>query len=635
MNAFAGRFELDGLLGSGATASVYRARDTVTGATIAVKVLHPRLSGTPAQREAFFAEAASAARVDHPAVPAVLGHGVDQEGGEPRAWIATSCAAGRTLARLVESDGPLAPVAALALGARLLDALAAVHAAGLVHRDVAPGNVMVADDGGVCLLDFGLADAPGLPATGGDVLRSGSERAGHGGVIGSVNYLSPEQALGGAVDERGDLYQVAGLLHFALTGRPPFPRATTEQTMSAHVSAPPPVPSALDSRIPPAIDEIVVRGLMKQPAARYPRAVDMAAAVREVLGAAAPPPLGAAAQAGTSAPDGVTAVLTVPGRASTLTPAPGPSTFIGPGGVPVDREAATAVLPRGRRVTGARAATYTTSQGRLSPLRSPQPSPAVPRPAVGAASPAATSGSIAGPGSTAVSSAATVTAAAPASSSARPGRTALAVTAGAVAVAATIWLVAANAAPTAPPLAAVASAPPSAPVVTPTPTVSTAPVVAAPQTISVPELTGLLRADALARLAAAGLAGGAVVTRDGTAPAGTVLETQPAAGAAVQHGAVVALVVASGRNAVPDLRGQTMVSAGATLSAAGFAVVERTVVDSTVPDRTVLGSEPGAGTVVALGDAVTVVVSRLPAPPTPTATPTPTTTPSPTHPPAP
>ncbi|WP_025157866.1 serine/threonine-protein kinase [Leifsonia aquatica] len=635
MNAFAGRFELDGLLGSGATASVYRARDTVTGATVAVKVLHPRLSGTPAQREAFFAEAASAARVDHPAVPAVLGHGVDQEGGEPRAWIATSCAAGRTLARLVESDGPLAPVAALALGARLLDAVAAVHAAGLVHRDIAPGNVMVADDGGVCLLDFGLADAPGLPATGGDVLRSGSGSgsgsAGHGGVIGSVNYLSPEQALGGAVDERGDLYQVAGLLHFALTGRPPFPRATTEQTMSAHVSAPPPVPSALDSRIPPAIDEIVVRGLMKQPSARHVSAVAMAAAVREVLGAAAPPALGAAAQAGMSTRDGVTAVLTAPGPASTLTPAPGPSTFVGPGGVPVDREAATAVLPRGRRVTGARAATYTTSQGRLSP----QPSPAVPRPAVGAASPTAASGSIAGPGSTAVSSAATVPAAAPASSSARPGRTALAVTAGAVAVAATIWLVAANAAPTVPPLAAVASAPPSSPVVTPTPTVSTAPLVAAPQPISVPELTGLPRADALARLAAAGLAGGAVVTRDGTAPAGTVLETQPAAGAAVQHGAVVALVVASGRNAVPDLRGQTMVSAGATLSAAGFAVVERTVVDSTVPDRTVLGSEPGAGTVVALGDTVTVVVSRLPAPPTPTPTPTPTTTPSPTHPPAP
>ncbi|MBB2967743.1 serine/threonine-protein kinase [Leifsonia aquatica] len=613
MSAFAGRFELDGLLGSGATASVYSARDTTTGETVAVKVLHPRLSGTAAERNAFFAEAAAAARVDHPGVPAVLGHGVDEGGGEPRAWIATARAPGRTLARLVEADGPLDPAAALALAARLLDALAAVHAAGLVHRDVAPGNVVVADDGAVSLLDFGLADAPGRAAVGGDVLRSRAGATGvgggevDGGVIGSVNYLSPEQALGAPVDERGDLYQAAGLLHFALTGRPPFPRATAAQTMAAHVSAPPPVPSALDSRIPRAADEIVVRGLMKQPEARYASAAAMAAAVRAVLGEAAPPARGSG---GTSVLDTGTALLPTTVPVSPTVPI-APSVFIGPGGVPVDREAATTVIPRGRRaperVSATPAPTVRPPVRRPEPATAPRPLPAP----TGAARPAA----------------------APA---ARLGRTALAVTAGAVAVAATIWLVAANAAPTAPPtLVAVPSPPPSVAPETPTPQPTVAPAVTVPQDVPIPDLAGLSRADAAARLAAAGLTAGSVTSRDGIAAAGTVLQTQPASGVPAAPGTAVALVVASGRNAVPELHGQTMLAAGATLSAAGFAVIERSVVDSTVPDRTVLGSEPGAGTVVALGETVTVVVSRLPAQPTTTPTPAPTPTSQPTRPPAP
>ncbi|MFJ3490443.1 serine/threonine-protein kinase [Leifsonia aquatica] len=617
MSAFAGRFELDGLLGSGATASVYSARDTSTGDSVAVKVLHPRLSGTAAERDAFFAEAAAAARVDHPGVPAVLGHGVDEGGGEPRAWIATARAPGRTLARLVETDGPLDPGAALALVARLLDALAAVHAAGLVHRDVAPGNVVVAGDGAVSLLDFGLADAPGRAAVGGDVLRSGGGGPGNGaasvsdgGVIGSVNYLSPEQALGAPVDERGDLYQAAGLLHFALTGRPPFPRAAAAQTMAAHVSAPPPVPSALDSRIPQAADEIVVRGLMKQPEARYASAAAMAAAVRAVLGEAAPPVLGSG---GTSVLDTGTALLptTVPVAPTVPTVPTASSVFIGPGGVLVDREAATTVIPRGRRApergSATPAPTVRPPARRAEPAAAPRPLP----PPAGAAR----------------------LAAAPA---ARPGRTALAVTAGAVAVAATIWLVAANATPTAPPtLVAVPSTAPPVVSATPTAKPTVAPAVTVPQDVPIPELAGLSRADAAARLAAAGLTAGSVTSRDGIAAAGTVLQTQPGAGVPAAPGTAVALVVASGRNAVPELHGQTVLAAGATLSAAGFAVVERSIVDSTVPDRTVLGSEPGAGTVVALGETITVVVSRLPAQPTTTPTPAPTTTPQPTRPPAP
>jgi len=364
---------------------------------------------------------------------------------------------------------------------------------------------------------------------------------------------------------------------------------------------------------------------MKQPESRYTSAAEMAAAVRAVLGEAAPPALGRVAR---STLDAGTALL--PGRApltstaSTVPTAPtvptASSVFVGPGGELVDREAATAVIPHGRRTPERRPAApppaVRSSEGRPEPAAPPRPLPASARSASGQPAGRPAAGPAAHPSS-------------------RPGRTALAVTAGAVAVAATIWLVAANAVPTAPPtLVAVPSPPPSVAPATPTPEPTVAPAVAAPQDVTVPQLAGLPRADAAARLAAAGLTVGAATSRDGIATAGTVLETQPAPGAPVAPGTAVALVVASGRNAVPELHGQTMLSAGATLSAAGFAVVERSVVDSTVPDRTVLGSEPGAGTVVALGETVTVVVSRLPAQPTPSPTPTPITTP-PTRPPAP
>ncbi|MGO4277055.1 hypothetical protein AB4Z22_45715, partial [Paenibacillus sp. TAF58] len=128
-----------------------------------------------------------------------------------------------------------------------------IHAAGIVHRDLAPSNiaVAVASDGTVAadavrVLDFGLADAPGRPALAHDVLRSTIHAADPThpepalGVVGSVNYLSPEHALGRPIDERGDLYQVAALLHFMVTGRPPFVRGTAGEVMAAHAGAPPP-----------------------------------------------------------------------------------------------------------------------------------------------------------------------------------------------------------------------------------------------------------------------------------------------------------------------------------------------------------------------------------------------------------
>ncbi|MBO1737924.1 serine/threonine-protein kinase [Leifsonia sp. TF02-11] len=567
--ALAGRFELEALLGSGATATVFRARDREAdpgrpdGGRVAVKVLHPQLAQTAAQRASFYAEAHAMRRVAHPGVPAIVATGEDTATmPEERAWIAASLAPGETLADRVERTGALPESEALEFAAALLDVLVAVHAAGIVHRDIAPGNVMIGTDGEVALLDFGLADEPDRPAIGDDVLRS--SRTG-GGVIGSVNYLSPEQALGEPVDERGDLYQVAGVLHFALTARPPFARASVEQTMAAHVSAPPSVPSVHDSRLSRATDVVVVRGLLKDPSARFPSAAAMARAVRAAL---ADPGIASAR----------TRVLPVGGR--------------------------TEVLPRRRSGAEARADVAPRSAGAARPT-----APALPT----------------APAALTRSALATAPVPAPAAVSrpARPGRLVAGVLAVATAVVATIWLIASSATPPPPPLAAPTSTDATKP--TATPVASTHPTVPAhtvapPVSVTVPTLAGATRADAQARLAAAGLSAGAVREQDSSVAAGTVLSSSPEAGTAAPRGTAVVIVVASGFTTVPDVAGRAGVAAGATLSAAGFAVAERTVADATVPDRTVLGTEPGAGARLALGSTVTVVLSQTPSTPAPTPT---------------
>ncbi|MFB9749789.1 serine/threonine-protein kinase, partial [Leifsonia shinshuensis] len=262
-------FRTGEVLGRGGSATVYAARPVAwrppagsRSTPIALKVLHPELARTPGAADAFFAEARALERVAHPNVVRVLGYGTT--GGA--AWIAFERAPGVSLAALVDDRGALLPEEAAAVTDGILRGLSAVHAAGLVHRDLSPANVFVAagEDGaltaaGVRLIDFGLADVPGRTALAADVLRAGDAGDDEVGVVGSAGYLSTEHALGLPVDERGDLYQVAALLHLMVTGRPPFQRATAAELMEAHADAPPPVPSVQDSAIPSYIDGLVLR----------------------------------------------------------------------------------------------------------------------------------------------------------------------------------------------------------------------------------------------------------------------------------------------------------------------------------------------------------------------------------------
>lgn len=274
----AGRFRLIDLLGTGGSASVFLAEDAMSGQRVALKILHPHLTERPLARAHFLAEAARSARFRHPHSVQVLDVGEDLDRSEPVVWIALEFVSGATLAEHVRATGPLSPEAAISVMVPVLDALDVAHAAGLVHRDVSPTNVMVARDGSgeidpstVRLLDFGIAGDVGETAVGSAALLAARDEGGVG-VLGNASYVSPEQARGDAVDERGDVYQAGALLYFALVGHAPFRRDDPTHVARAHVEAPPPVPSVGRPGIPRAVDRVVVKAMLKDPADRFPTA---------------------------------------------------------------------------------------------------------------------------------------------------------------------------------------------------------------------------------------------------------------------------------------------------------------------------------------------------------------------------
>ncbi|MEX0150872.1 serine/threonine protein kinase [Microbacterium sp. LMI1-1-1.1] len=278
----AGRFRVSGLLGSGATASVYAATDVRSAARVALKVLHPHLVGERALSAAFLREAQVVEGIRHPGLCALRGWGGGD--GDATTWTAWDLVDGRSLGEVVRAEGPLTPEAATAMARRILDGLDALHTAGLVHRDVSPANVLVdlAPDGGLRdarLVDYGLTAPGGETAHGADVLRSTTGD----GVVGNVGYASPEQLRGEGVGPAGDLYQLGGVLYFALVGRPPFDRATTDEVVRAHLGALPPTPSVSAPRVPVALDRVVVRALLKDPSARFADAPAMRKALAEAM----------------------------------------------------------------------------------------------------------------------------------------------------------------------------------------------------------------------------------------------------------------------------------------------------------------------------------------------------------------
>jgi len=261
-------------LGAGGMAVVYRARDERLGRPVALKVLPPALAADAGFRRRFTAESRAAAAVDHPNIIPVYEAG--QAGRS--LFIAMRLVAGGDLGGVLSREGPLPPARAAQFLSPIASALDAAHRAGLVHRDVKPGNVLVDTSPGrpehVYLSDFGISKGA----------ASSAGLTGTGQFLGTPNYTSPEQIKGLAADGRADQYALACVTWQLLTGTVPFERADGMDVLFAHLHEPPPPLDALRPGLPAATGQVLARALAKEPGERYPSCGEFADALRDALG---------------------------------------------------------------------------------------------------------------------------------------------------------------------------------------------------------------------------------------------------------------------------------------------------------------------------------------------------------------
>lgn len=569
------------------------AEDLPSRGLVALKMLRPEFAASPTARESFRSEALATLRIRHPHIAAVLAIGVHDGDQCSSPWIAYEYVPGRTLRHVVEERGPVSLRLAAAVAEGVLLALRAAHRVGLVHRDVSPSNVMLVglDEAGrraplARLLDFGLAGMIGQSAL-------GHGPRGEPVLYGNPHFVSPEHALGKAVNDRGDLYQLAATLFFAITGRPPFIGTTAEEIVQAHVALPAPPASAFVASIPSEWDRFLARGLAKQPHTRFRDADAMLVALdrlsagdhgmrpakharsRAAIALDGGPPFPSAALDATLALDATTT--------SVLNPAPSAA----PGEV-------TERLPLA--IPGA-----AQREIRRSP-RSPARFGSTRRRAIVAARlavAAALAASIAA-GST--------LAGAQQPSTAPDTRTAL----GSIS-----------------PGVASSDSPPSSsgPVEEPEPSSSAgsdagAAAAAAVNAYAVlPEVVGRTFADARQLLEAAGLTLGEVEPVLSPIAGDTVLRVVPPAGSTLSRGSPVDIAVASGSNVVPDIVGMEFESAATAIRESGFEVELRIAWASPLHGGRVIDADPGIGTLLRLGSVVSLTraesASPTPAPSSP------------------
>jgi serine/threonine-protein kinase len=256
-----GRYRILGRIGSGGMADVYSAEDTHLGRQIALKVLHRRFAQDVEFVERFRREAKSAASLSHPNVVGIFDRG-EHEGTY---YIAMECLSGRTLKEVIAEDAPLSQERTIDLGLQILQAAGFAHRRGVIHRDFKPHNVIVDEADHAKVTDFGIARA------------GASEMTETGSIMGTAQYLSPEQAQGHAVTATSDLYSIGVLLYEMLAGRLPFEGDSAVSIALKHLNEPPPPLSNVRPDIDPALESVVMAALAKDPAARWQSAEDFAA----------------------------------------------------------------------------------------------------------------------------------------------------------------------------------------------------------------------------------------------------------------------------------------------------------------------------------------------------------------------
>ena len=272
-----GRYEVGELLGRGGMAEVRKGTDVRLGRTVAIKRLRTDLASDATFQARFRREAQSAASLNHPAIVSVYdtGEEMSTDGSNvAQPYIVMEYVAGRTLRDIIREGRKILPERALEITSGVLAALDYSHRAGIIHRDIKPGNVMLTPSGDVKVMDFGIARA---------VSDASSTMTQTAAVVGTAQYLSPEQARGETVDSRSDVYSTGCLLYELLTGRPPFVGDSPVSVAYQHVREQAPPPSSLDEDLTPELDAIVMKSLAKNVGDRYASAAAMKADIDRYL----------------------------------------------------------------------------------------------------------------------------------------------------------------------------------------------------------------------------------------------------------------------------------------------------------------------------------------------------------------
>jgi serine/threonine-protein kinase len=551
-----GRYELDGVVGRGGMAEVYRARDIRLDRVVAVKTLREDLARDQTFQARFRREAQSAASLNHPSIVAVYDTGEDTLGPTPVPYIVMEYVDGRTVRDLLRDDRRLLPERALEITDGVLRALDYSHRNGIVHRDIKPANVMVTRSGEIKVMDFGIARAMS------DAQATMTQTA---QVIGTAQYLSPEQARGERVDARSDLYSAGCLLYELLTGRPPFTGDSPVAIAYQHVTENPVTPSRIDPEIPPWADAIVLKAMAKDPARRYQTAGEMRADIQRGLSGmpVAAPPTGAYQRTQRMGASTMMAGAGYGGATSAIPPYEyGPPPEEGYD----DRH-------RGRRwpwlvgvllVLGAVGAlAYLLLGGGGKTYAVPQVQGLPQAKAVAAVKANHLRAKVV------MQPNATVKAGHVISSNPQFGN------------------------------------------LEPANTLVTLFVSSGPKLVKVPNLVNQNVSQAQSALTSAGLTPSVRTNANSTRPAGTVIKQNPAAGTSVKAGTTVYLVVSGGGVQVPNEIGQTLQAAQGALQADGltYTIKNVPVTGNTTPG-TVIGMSPNPGTVVPTGTSITLRVAQ-------------------------
>ncbi|PJE24155.1 MAG: cyclase [Mycobacterium sp.] len=269
-----GRYRLQQLLGRGGMGEVWRAHDTETDRVVALKVLPAQWAEDEMFQQRFRREAHAAARINEPHVVPIHGYGEIDD----RLYVEMRLIEGQDLHSVLR-HGPLIPARAVAIIEQIAMALDAVHQCGMVHRDVKPSNILIARYDFAYLIDFGIARA-----------ANETNLTGAGHVVGTMQYMAPERFRNNDVDARADVYALACVLAECLTGAVPFPGEDAEQQLMAHLTAPPPRPSKLNSAVPAAFDAVIAKGMAKDPDLRYQNPLELSSAARAAVNGAVDAP---------------------------------------------------------------------------------------------------------------------------------------------------------------------------------------------------------------------------------------------------------------------------------------------------------------------------------------------------------